>query len=124
MGGGTTGSSWSSQICPCGTQTATEVFKGLRTITERYNTTVIVVTHYPGIARFVDRVVQIRDGRLSTEVVMRPTFRGGEALLEEYVLVDAVGRLQLPEEHLEHLRAQGRVVVESQGDRIIIRPAS
>ncbi|MSP78649.1 MAG: ABC transporter ATP-binding protein [Dehalococcoidia bacterium] len=103
------------------TQTAINVFDGLRTITERYGTTVVVVTHYPGIARHVDRVVQIRDGRLSTEVVMRPTFRGGDAVLEEYVLVDAVGRLQLPEEQLERLHAQGRVTIETQGDRIIIR---
>ena len=105
------------------TQTATSVLQGLRAITETYGTTVIVVTHYPGIARYVDRVVQIRDGRLSTEVIMRPTFRGsGESVLEEYVLVDAAGRLQLPEELLQRLSLQGRVKVETQNDRLVIRP--
>lgn len=104
------------------TQTAVEVFQGLRAIAETYNTTVVMVTHYPGVARYVDRVVQIRDGRLSTEVIMRPTFLpGGENVLEEYVLVDAAGRLQLPEEVLEQLRLQGRVRVETMGDRVVIR---
>jgi ABC-type lipoprotein export system ATPase subunit len=107
------------------TQTAVEVFRGLRTVAETFGTTVVVVTHYPGIARYVDRVVQIKDGRLSTEVVMRPTFRGsGDSVLEEFVLVDAVGRLQIPEEALESLHIQGRVKIERDRDRVIIRPAS
>ncbi|MSQ11903.1 MAG: ABC transporter ATP-binding protein [Dehalococcoidia bacterium] len=106
------------------THTAAEVFTGLRSVSEKYGTTVIVVTHYPGVARYVDRVVQIRDGRLSMEIVMRPTFRGeGQRELEEYVLVDAAGRLQLPEEQLRRLRLQGRVIVETQGDKMVIRPA-
>ena len=104
------------------THTAVEVLQGLRAVAETYNTAVVMVTHYPGVARYVDRVVQIRDGRLSTEVIMRPTFLpGGENVLEEYVLVDAAGRLQLPEDVIERLRLQGRVRVETQGDRVIIR---
>ncbi len=104
------------------THTAVDVFQGLRAVAETYNTTVVMVTHYPGVARYVDRVVQIRDGRLSTEVIMRPTFRGsGENALEEYVLVDAAGRLQLPEDMLEQLQLQGRVKVETLEDRVVIR---
>lgn len=104
------------------THTAVDVLQGLRAVAETYNTTVVMVTHYPGVARYVDRVVQIRDGRLSTEVIMRPTFRGsGENALEEYVLVDAAGRLQLPEDMLEQLQLQGHVKVETQGDRVVIR---
>jgi energy-coupling factor transporter ATP-binding protein EcfA2 len=77
----------------------------LRQMNELYNTTVILVTHDPQIASAVNRVVTIRDGRLSSETVRRvgdveaALMKGLEEqapVYEEYVVVDGAGRLQLP----------------------------
>ncbi|MBI4234587.1 MAG: ABC transporter ATP-binding protein [Chloroflexi bacterium] len=106
------------------TQTGVQVFEALRAMSKTYGVTVVVVTHYPGVARFVDRVVQIRDGRISTEFLMQPTFQHpGESLLQEYLLVDQVGRLQLPQEYVEKLKLKGRVKVQVDDGQVTIRPA-
>ena len=57
------------------TQTAAEVFEMLRELNRTFGVTVVMVTHYPGVAHFVDRVVNIRDGRISSESYSSPTFQ-------------------------------------------------
>ena len=105
------------------TRTGAEVLEALGAISRSVGVTVVLVTHYAGVARFLDRVVQINDGRISGEAVMQPSFRPGEeGALEEFTLVDQVGRLQLPREHLEQLRMRGRVKVEVEDGRVVIRP--
>ena len=105
------------------TGTAEEVFRALGDIAANHGVTVIIVTHYPGISRFVDRVVSIRDGRIVAETVMEPTFRRlDEALQEEYIVVDQAGRLQLPPEAVERLRLASRARVVLQPDGVLIRP--
>ncbi|HET7738511.1 MAG TPA: ABC transporter ATP-binding protein, partial [Tepidiformaceae bacterium] len=54
--------------------TAEAVFAALRDLNERYGTTMVVVTHDPAIAARVDRVVAIRDGRISSEILKTTTF--------------------------------------------------
>jgi len=51
--------------------TAQEILALLREMNGRYNLTTLIVTHDPQIARAVDRVVTIRDGRTSSETVRR-----------------------------------------------------
>jgi hypothetical protein len=72
----------------------------------------------------VDRVVAIRDGRTSTEIYRRVRFEGTEAKVahEEYVLVDAAGRLQIPREYLEALDIRERARVLLGEGRIEILP--
>ena len=48
-------------------QMAGEIFSLLREINRAFGVTVVVVTHYPGVAQYVNRVVHIRDGRISSE---------------------------------------------------------
>ena len=105
------------------TQTAAQVFEMLRELNTRYNVTVVVVTHYPGVAHYVDRVVHIRDGRISSESYAKPTFqRSGETVEEEYLVVDRAGRLQLPQEYSEKFRLGGLARAELDGDQVTIRP--
>jgi ABC-type lipoprotein export system ATPase subunit len=107
------------------TRTGEAVLTALGSISNEMGVTVVLVTHYVGAARFVDRVVQINDGRIRGELVMRPTFRPGEdGALEEFTLVDQVGRLQLPRDMVEQLRLQGRVRVEVVDGRVVILPPS
>lgn len=107
------------------TQTGAGVFELLRNINGTYGVTVVVVTHYPGVAQYVDRVVHIRDGRMSSESFLQPTFqRSGGTLQQEYLVVDRAGRLQLPQEYLEKLQLQGLAKADIDGDQVIIKPAT
>ena len=106
------------------TQTADQVFELLRELNSIYNVTVVLVTHYPGVARHVDRVVHIRDGRISSESYSSPTFRrSGGTVEEEYLVVDRAGRIQLPQEFAEKFRQGGLAKVDLDGDRVTISPA-
>ena len=105
------------------TQTATQVFNLLREINTVYNVTIVMVTHYPGVAEFVDRVVHIRDGRISSESYSTPTFqREGERVEEEYIVVDRAGRIQLPQEYAGKFRLGGLARADDEGEGVTIRP--
>jgi putative ABC transport system ATP-binding protein len=51
------------------TATALDVYAALRSMTERYGMTTLIVSHDPNIGHHTDRVVAIRDGKTSTETV-------------------------------------------------------
>ncbi len=105
------------------TENAIQVFELLRSLNRNYQVTVIIVTHYPGVAQYVDRVVHIRDGRISSESFARPTFQQtGDTVEEEYLVVDRAGRLQLPEEYAEKFRQRRLVKAEEEGDQVNIKP--
>ena len=109
-------------------ETAMEVLALFRSLSERFETTVVIVTHDPEISAIVDRVVVIRDGRASAEIVAlhsfrRPGERGGSDEPQEFILIDSSGRLQIPRDFLDHLRIHDRAKVELDGDRVIVSPA-
>jgi ABC-type lipoprotein export system ATPase subunit len=105
------------------TRSATEVFEQLGQMNRTLGTTIVIVTHYPGIARHVERVVQIRDGRISAETLVHPSFRRqDDRAAEEYVVVDHAGRLQLPQGFAERLRLKGRARVTLGEGGATIRP--
>ena len=105
------------------TSTADEVFQTMKDLCRTYGVTVVVVTHYIGVSDFADRVVQIRDGRIASESVVETSFRRtGETVQEEYLIVDRVGRLQLPLESVEKLGLTGRARIVVQQDGVVIKP--
>ena len=107
------------------TDSAVQVFQLFRELNGVYGVTVVIVTHYIGVSRFVDRVVHIRDGRISSESYSRPSFqRSGEPIEDEYLVVDRAGRLQLPPEYAEKFQNGGLAEVELEGDTVTIRPPS
>ncbi len=97
-------------------QTASEVFSVMRGLNQELGVTIVVVTHDPAIANQVERVVAIRDGRISTESFRRVAFEGRESYVyhDEYAVVDRTGRLQIPKEYLQRIdvteRAKLRLV--------------
>jgi ABC-type lipoprotein export system ATPase subunit len=105
-------------------QTASEIFAVFRSLNEEFAVTILIVTHDPAIAEAVDRVVAIRDGRISTESFRRIRFQGREAFVfhDEYAVVDRTGRLQAPREFLEALRITERAKLKLEGDHISIYP--
>ena len=113
--------------------TAHEILALLREMNGRYNLTTILVTHDPQIARAVDRVVTIRDGRTSSETIRRVAeveaalAKNIEAtatsFYDELVVVDSAGRLQIPPDLRETTGIGDRVTLEATDEGVLIRPA-
>jgi len=107
------------------TQTAGEVFEVLRRVNEEEGVTVVVVTHDPLVAEYVNRTVAIRDGRTSSEVLRRTEINEvGEhrVVSEEFAVLDRVGRLQLPHDFVEALELERRVRLTLDPDHINVWP--
>ena len=120
--------------------TAQSLFDLFRELNRSYSLAIIIVTHDPQIARRVDRVVAIRDGKTSTETirqvsqleramvgerqVMEEAAGEEEVTYQEYVVLDSAGRLQVPGEYLEQLGIGDRVTLEVTDEGILIRPVA
>jgi ABC-type lipoprotein export system ATPase subunit len=117
--------------------TASEIFKLLRSLNQRLGLTIITVTHDVAIAAVMDRTIAIRDGRTSTETVRREepleavdgVVARASAVIglssethRESVLIDRVGRLQLPKEALDALAFNGRAEVRILDDHVELWP--
>ena len=106
------------------TQMAEEVFRMLGEMNRVFGVTVVIVTHFAGVAHFVDRVVHIRDGRISAESYLQSSFqRSGTSTEQEYLVVDRVGRLQLPREFLDQFPLGGLATANLEDGQITLRPA-
>ena len=119
--------------------TALTIYETFRRLNREYGLTTLIVSHDPGIARHMDRVVAIRDGKTATETVRQSVFNhasegeltaeGGvreqeaEEVFEELVVLDSAGRLQVPKEHLEYFNIKGRARIELTEEGILILPA-
>ena len=123
--------------------TAAHIYDTFRTLTSEMHITTLIVSHDPGIAKQVGRVVGIRDGMLASETIRQTraptaemsqngegeTNENGDAVAEttpdhyeELVVVDRAGRLHIPQEYLEQFQIKGRAQVEITEDGILIRP--
>ncbi|MFW6389759.1 MAG: ABC transporter ATP-binding protein [Halanaerobiales bacterium] len=114
-------------------KTASEIFNVFTEIVERYNTTIIVVTHDRSLASAVDRAVEIRDGKISTESVRNKKIKydaekiglnidenDDEKTHSKYVVIDSAGRLQLPEDYMRELGINKKAVLKLEEGRILI----
>jgi ABC-type lipoprotein export system ATPase subunit len=107
------------------TTTSREVFQLLRSLTQDLGVTIVVVTHDPLVSEQVGRTVAIRDGRTSTETLHRRALNAEgdhHVISEEYVVLDRVGRLQLPKAHVDALRLERRVRLALEPDHIGVWP--
>ena len=108
--------------------TAAEILDLFGTVNREMGTTILIVTHDPDIAYKVGRVVMIRDGKMSTEIRRRVTYQriSGEVEteqpLEEFVLVDNNGRVQIPRDLLEQLNIGEKARVQIEDGTVTIRP--
>lgn len=104
-------------------QTADEVFGVFRQLNEETGVTIVIVTHDRSITQRVDRVVAMRDGRTSTELVRHMAFsRGQGEVIEEFAVVDRSGRLQIPREMVDALGIGSRARLDLSEDHVEVRP--
>ena len=92
--------------------------------------TIVIVTHDTTLAKKVKRVVAIRDGKISSERILKEEFSdmtGASAVnwqeieetQEEYAIVDRAGRVQIPRDLLDRLELTGnKVKVSMQEEKI------
>lgn len=107
-----------------------------RRLNRELGLTVVIVTHDRQLSRKVNRVVSIRDGKTSSERIMKQSYMEqynsltsfadtGDVSIEdshdEFAVLDRAGRLQVPREMLEKIGVQGnKVRLELDGDRITL----
>lgn len=104
------------------TVTAQTIYDLLRDLNRRLGLTIIIVSHDAGIARHVDRVVAVRDGKLASETVrVKKEEHHDVHHFEELVVLDAAGRLQIPRDFLQSLGIRRRARIELTEEGIIIR---
>ena len=109
--------------------TAEVIFDIFHQLNRTYGLTVVIVSHDPQIARFVDRVVAIRDGKTSSETIRRAESEetadaagAGAPVFEELVMLDSAGRLQVPKEIRERYGIGDRMRLEETPDGLLLRP--
>lgn len=113
------------------TRTAAMILDLFQELNRSFGLTVVIVTHDLELARKVDRVVAIRDGKTSSELLRRRAAEEDtseawdeEASVdthEELAVVDQAGRLQIPMEYLQAIQADGKLRIELEEDRIILK---
>ncbi len=97
----------------------------------RNGQTILIVTHDMALSKKVRRVIAIRDGKISSERVLKEEFADrvresgidwrAEDTQDEYAVLDKANRLQIPHELMEELHLTGnKVRVSREGDRIVI----
>ncbi len=115
-------------------RTANQIFDLFRKFNEEMGLTVVIVTHDNKIAKMVQRVVRIQDGKISSEQIMKEGYEEslrqmslGELDLsenthEEYSILDKFGRVQLPEKMMEEAGIEGKKVrLEVVDGNIVVR---
>lgn len=108
--------------------TAQSIYDALRQLNHELSLTVLIVSHDPDLARQVDRVVAIRDGKTATETVLSQRLTDSEneesevEQFEELTMLDSAGRLQLPKIYRDTLQIGDRVQMELVDDVVMIRP--
>jgi putative ABC transport system ATP-binding protein len=118
--------------------TALTIYQTFETLNRELGLTILLVSHDPTIARYVGRVVAIRDGKMATETVRQSTATSSakgdgeseegaeksEEVFEELVVLDSAGRLQVPKEYLAQFNINRRVKLEITAEGILIKPVA
>jgi ABC-type lipoprotein export system ATPase subunit len=103
----------------------------LREINREMGVTIVIVTHDQTLAKKVNRVVAIRDGKIASERIMKQSylnrlqdidaFTDVQDVQDEFAILDRAGRLQIPRDMLEKLEISGnRLKVAVNDGKIIL----
>lgn len=114
-------------------KTADVILDVLRNLNRELGVTIVIVTHDTQLTRKMDRVVAIRDGKTSSEILRRSfytEFQSQESQEDEaeedthveLAVLDSARRLQVPEEYLEAIGISdsNKVRMELEDGKIIL----
>jgi ABC-type lipoprotein export system ATPase subunit len=116
------------------TETTGKILDIFRKLNNTLGTTIIIVTHDLALSKKVDRIVAIRDGKVSSEFIHKRFYKSEFERIHEHelsdsneshiemVVMDRAGRLQLPGTYIDELKRRGhnKLIVTKEGDRIIL----
>jgi ABC-type lipoprotein export system ATPase subunit len=115
------------------TRTADIILDVFRTLNRELGVTIVIVTHDNQLMKKMDRVVAIRDGKTSSEIVRRKLTEEERIQMfeqpeefeshEELAVLDHAGRLQIPREYLEGIGLQdsNKLKIELEEGKIILK---
>jgi len=113
-------------------KTSEYILDVFRKLNKELGLTIVIVTHDKHLASKVNRVVAIRDGKTSSERIMKSDYKKQlegmagfeeEGLQEEYAVLDKAGRVQIPRELLDEAGIEGnKVKIELNDGKIVLLP--
>ncbi len=112
-------------------RTADDILDMFRRLNEELGITIVIVTHDKELAKKVNRVVAIRDGKTSSERIMKDHYKeriqdltvdwNEEETQEEYAVLDRAGRVQIPQDLLHQIGVDGnKIRIELVDGKIVI----
>jgi ABC-type lipoprotein export system ATPase subunit len=96
--------------------TADQVYDMLGELVREHGCTTVIVSHDPESARIADRIVRIRDGRVSEEW-------SREATGDETIVIGRGGWLRLPEELLQRAGIGEKAIARFEDGRVVVEPS-
>jgi ABC-type lipoprotein export system ATPase subunit len=114
--------------------TASYIFDTFRRLNREMGLTIVIVTHDMSVTAKVGRVANIRDGKISSEHIMRSDYASNLEQLEtlnsitssvaesheEFSVLDRNGRVQIPQEFLQGMGIQGNKVKMALRDGCVV----
>lgn len=112
-------------------KTADYILDMFRKLNEELGITIVIVTHDKELAKKVNRVVSIRDGKTSSERIMKTHYKerlqdisinwNEVETQEEYAVLDRAGRVQIPQDLLHQIGVEGnKIKMEIKDGKIVI----
>ena len=115
-------------------KTGAYILDVFRDINKNTGLTVVIVTHDRMLSKKVHRVAAIRDGKISSERIMKQSYierlneitslTEADEVQDEFAILDRAGRVQIPHDALEKLGVEGnKVRMEVRDGEIVIKKA-
>lgn len=112
------------------TKTSEMILNIFKNLNKTEGITIVIVTHDLKLAKHIDRVVAIRDGRTSSEIIRKRSMaeelgelgdivnadEDSEDSHEELIVLDRSGRLQIPKDYIKALGIKGGDKVKAELD--------
>ncbi len=106
--------------------TADYILEMFKKLNREMGLTIVIVTHDVTLSKSVNRVVSIRDGKTSSERIIRATDAEENAAIsdweqEEFAVLDRAGRVQIPRELLDEMNlTDNKVRIQIKDGQIVI----